>query len=291
MAAFSRGLRSLPYRGDFIRSKSIQFSTSSIVQSGHNRWSKIKHEKGAADAKRSTQNSFFSREIAMASKCGGPDPNSNPRLAGLLVTAKKAGWAKANMENAIARGQGRSQTGAALQNVTLEVIMPPTIALIIEAETDNAKRTLGDLRSLVSRNGGTVTPTNYLFQKKGRVAFEKDERNLSVDDVLEDAIEAGVEDVEADEDGGIVVWTEPNKTAAAAEALQKSLNLKVESSDIIWQANEDTKVPMEDVDKAKTFAEFIDAVRDNPSVQGLYANVAQGSLSDEVWEDLQNRVD
>lgn len=195
------------------------------------------------------------------------------------------------MENAIARGQGRSQTGAALQNVTLEVIMPPTIALIIEAETDNAKRTLGDLRSLVSRNGGTVTPTNYLFQKKGRIAFEKDERNLGVDDVLEDAIEAGADDVEADEDGGIVVWTEPNKTTAAAEALHKSLNLKVESSDIIWHANEDTKVPMEDVDKAKAFAEFIDVVRDNPNVQGLYANVSQGSLSDEVWEELQSRVD
>ncbi|TVY47252.1 putative transcriptional regulatory protein [Lachnellula occidentalis] len=291
MAAFSIRLRSVPHGRDFVCSKCLQFSTSSILQSGHNRWSKIKHDKGTADAKRSTQNSFFSREIAMASKFGGADPNSNPRLALLLVTAKKAGWPKTNMESAIARGQGRSNTGAALQNVTLEVIMPPSIALIIEAETDNAKRTLGDLRALVSRNGGTVTPTNYLFQKKGRVAFEKDERNLGVDEVLDDAIEAGAEDVEADDDGGIVVWTEPNKTSAAAEALQKSLNLKVESSDIIWDANEDTKVPMEDVEKAKVFAEFIDAVRDNPSVQGLYANVAQGSLSDEVWDDLQSRLD
>ena len=202
-----------------------------------------------------------------------------------------AGWPKANMDNAIARGQGRSTTGAALQNLTLEVIMPPTIALIIEAETDNAKRTLSELRLLVTKNGGTVTPTNYLFQKKGRVAFEKDERNLGVDEVLDDAIEAGAEDVEADEDGGIVVWTEPNKTSATAEALQKSLNLKVESSDIIWHANEDTKVPMEDMGRAKTLAEFIDLVRDQPSVQGLYSNVAQGSLSDEVWEDLQSRLD
>jgi transcriptional/translational regulatory protein YebC/TACO1 len=195
------------------------------------------------------------------------------------------------MESAIARGQGRSSTGSALENVMIEAIMPPTVAMIIEAETDNAKRTLGELRLLVSRHGGAVTPTNYLFQKKGRVSFEKDERNLGVDEVLDDAIEAGAEDVEADEDGSIVVWTEPNKTTAAAEALQKSLNLKVESSDIIWDANEDTKVPVDSADRAKTLSEFIDAVRDNPNVQGLYANVAQGNLSDEVWEDLQGRLD
>ncbi|TVY40188.1 putative transcriptional regulatory protein [Lachnellula subtilissima] len=286
MAVFSRGLRYFPRRGDFICSKCLQFSTSSIVQSGHNRWSKIKHDKGTADAKRSTKNSFFSREIAMASKCGGADPNSNPRLAMLLVTAKKAGWPKTNMDNAIARGQGRSTTGAALQNLTLEVIMPPTIALIIEAETDNAKRTLSELRLLVNKNGGTVTPTNYLFQKKGRVAFEKDERNLGVDEVLDDAIEAGAEDVEADEDGGIVVWTEPNKTSAAAEALQKSGEFGY-----YLACERRYEVPIEDVDRAKTLAEFIDLVRDQPSVQGLYSNVAQGSLSDEVWEDLQSRLD
>jgi len=195
------------------------------------------------------------------------------------------------MESAIARGQGRSSTGTALENVTIEAIMPPTIAVIIEAETDNSKRTLGELRLLVSRHGGAVTPTNYLFQKKGRVSFEKDERNLGVDEVLDEAIEAGAEDVEADEDGSIVVWTEPNRTTSAAEALQKSMNLRVESSDIIWDANEDTRIPMDSEDEAKALSEFIDLVRDNPSVQGLYANIAKGNLSDQVWEDLQGRLD
>lgn len=195
------------------------------------------------------------------------------------------------MEAAIARGQGRSTTGAALQNVTLEAIMPPQIAIIIEAETDNPKRTLGELRNQVTRHGGAVTPTNYLFQKRGRLSFEKDERNLGVDEVLDEAIEAGAEDVEADEDGSIVVWTEPNKTTAAAEALLKSLNLKVESSDIMWDANEDTKVAMESPERAKTFSDFIDGVRDNPSVQGFYANLAQGTLNEDVWEELQGRID
>jgi transcriptional/translational regulatory protein YebC/TACO1 len=195
------------------------------------------------------------------------------------------------MEAAIARGQGKSATGAALESITLEVIMPPTVAMIIETETDNKARTMMDLRLLVKYHGGTVTPTNYLFQKKGRIAFEKDERNLGVDEVLDEAIEAGAEDVETDEDGSIVVWTEPNKTMAAAEALQKSLNLKVESSDVIWDANEDTKVTLESEDAVKALSAFVEALQDYPHVQGVYANAAQGSIADDIWEELEGRLD
>jgi transcriptional/translational regulatory protein YebC/TACO1 len=195
------------------------------------------------------------------------------------------------MQAAIARGQGRTVSGAALENVMLEVIMPPTVAMIIEVETDNKNRTMQDLRVLIKSYGGSVTPTNYLFQRKGRVLFEKDERNLGVDEVLDEAIEAGAEDIETDEDGSIVVWTEPNKTLAAADALQKSLNLKVESSDIIWDPNEDTQVALESEDVVKELSGFVDALRDNPQVQGVYANAAQGSLADEVWENWQDRLD
>jgi len=195
------------------------------------------------------------------------------------------------MEAAIARGQGKSSTGAALESVTLEMMIQKTIAMIIEAETTNTKRTLDELRHVVRKHGGVATPTSYLFKKKGRVSFEKDERNLGVDEVLDEAIEAGAEDVEADEDGNIVVWTEPNKTTAAAEALQKSLNLKVESADILWDANEDTKATLESDEAAKDLGLFIEAVRDNPEIQGVYANVSQGSLSEDAWENLQSRLD
>jgi transcriptional/translational regulatory protein YebC/TACO1 len=195
------------------------------------------------------------------------------------------------MEAAIARGQGKSSTGAALESVTLELIIQKTIAMIIEAETTHTKRTLDDLKYIVRKHGGAVTSTSYLFKKKGRVSFEKDERNLGVDEVLDEAIEAGAEDVEADEDGNIVVWTEPNMTTAAAEALQKCLNLKVERADVLWDANEDTKAVLESEEAAKELGEFIDAARDNPEIQGVYANVAQGSLSEEAWEDLQGRLD
>ncbi|KAF4626538.1 hypothetical protein G7Y89_g11617 [Cudoniella acicularis] len=294
MAAFPRGLRSYAARSELMCQRCLQFSTTSAVQSGHNRWSKIKHDKGSADMKRSKGNGLLSLEIAFVSKMGGPDPNLNSRLALVLEKAKKAGVPKALMEAAIARGQGRSSTGAALEYIMLESVMPKknsNIAVIIEAETDNSKRTLGELRLIVKESDGVVGPTTYLFQKKGRVVFEKDERNLGVDEVLEDAIEAGAEDVEVDEDGAIVLWTEPSKTTSAGEALQKSLGLKVQTSDIIWDPNEDTKVPLDDAEVVQELTEFLDLVRENQNVQGVYANVAQGTLSEEAWEDFQSRLD
>jgi transcriptional/translational regulatory protein YebC/TACO1 len=195
------------------------------------------------------------------------------------------------MEAAVARGQGKSATGAVLENMTFEVIMPPSIAMIIDAETDNKNRTMMEVKMLIKTHGGTVSPINYLFQRKGRITFEKDERNLGVNDVMDDAIEAGAEDIELDENGDLLVWTEPNKTTAAATALQQSLSIKVRSSDIIWDANGDTKVPIELESDAKNLSAFIEALRDNPNVQGIYANPAQGNLSGDAWADLQSQFD
>jgi transcriptional/translational regulatory protein YebC/TACO1 len=168
--------------------------------------------------------------------------------------------------------------------------MPPSVAVIIDAATDNKNRTMMDVKLIIKTHGGAVSPTNYLFQKKGRIVFEKDERNLGVNEVMDDAIEAGAEDIELDDDGSTIVWTEPSKTTATATALQDRLGLKVQSSDIIWDANEDTKVNIESEQVAQKLSAFIESLQDNPNVQGIYANVAQGTLSDEAWEDLQGRL-
>lgn len=197
------------------------------------------------------------------------------------------------MEAAILRGQGKSLSGRALENVTLEVIYPPAIGLIIEAETDNKTRTLSDLRLVLRNHGATVTPTGYLFTKKGRVQFEKDERALGVDEVLDEAIEAGAEDVETDEEGNIVLWTDPTQTNSAAQSLSAKLNLKIQSTDIIWDANEDTKSTL-DPNKAQgstTFVELLGKVRENPSVQAVYSNIAKGELSDEEWDEIESELD
>ena len=200
-----------------------------------------------------------------------------------------AGFPKASMEAAIARGQGKSTTGAILKPLNFEVILPSTVALIIETETDNVARTQMELRMLIKWHKGNVTPTNYLFTKKGRIAFEKDDRGLTVDDVLDDAIEAGAEDVEEAGDGGIVVWTEAGHTTATALALKDKLGLKVESSDVIWDKNEDTGVEI-DEEAAQNLTAFLDALEDNSEVQNVYANALQGGLSDEVWENVVDKL-
>lgn len=197
---------------------------------------------------------------------------------------------KASIDSAIARGQGKSISGAVLESMTVEAILPSTIALIIEVETDNRNRTLQDLRTTLKAYKGTVTPTNYLFQKRGRVVFEKDEKGLGIDEVLEDAIEAGAEDVELD-DGHLVVWTEPNMTIAAAQTLRKSHGLEIASSDIIWDPKEETLVPLQTMDHMASLAGLADALHDDPTVQGVYANVAQGLMTDEIWGEIQGRLD
>ena len=206
-----------------------------------------------------------------------------------LTIPNPAGFPKTSMEAAIARGQGKSTSGAILKPLNFEVILPSTVALIIETETDNVARTQMELRMLIKWHKGNVTPTNYLFTKKGRIAFEKDDKGLNVDDVLDEAIEAGAVDVEESEDGGIVVWTEAVNTTATALALKEKLGLKVESSDVIWDKNEDTGVEI-DEDAARNMSAFLDALEDNSEVQNVYANVLQGGLSDEVWENMVDKL-
>ncbi|KAI1000791.1 hypothetical protein K3495_g7408 [Podosphaera aphanis] len=269
------------------------FSASAVSLSGHNRWSKIKHDKGAADAKKNKVRSSIAQELTLTSKLYGADPNLNPRLATLVANAKKAGFPKATMDAAIARGQGKSTTGAALETLTLEVVMPPTIGLIIDCESENKARTLMNLRYHIKRHGGTVSPCGYLFQRKGRLVLDNQEKKLGVDDVLFEIIEAGADDVELDGDEDIVVWTEPSKTFSTAKELQKSLSMKLKSSEIIWDANKDTIVDIDDSNVVKTnhLIDLLKALQEDPEVQGVFANVAQGDISDERWNLLQANLD
>ncbi len=129
-----------------------------------------------------------------------------------------------------------------------------------------------------------------MFKRRGRVQFEKDERALGVDDVLDEAIEAGAEDVETDDEGNLIVWTEPSETIAAAKKLGEKLELKVQSSDLLWDANEDTLIPLDSAEQAKKLEALVDALQDDAAVQGVFANVSQGSVDDENWIGLQEKI-
>ena len=189
----------------------------------------------------------------------GADTASNPRLAALVTAAKKAGLPKATMESAIARGAGKSLSGASLESVTIEAMLPSSVAAIIECQTDNKLRTLADVRLIVKDFGGTVSPTNHLFERRGRIIFEKAD-GVGEEDIFDQAIEAGACDVEIEDDGQLVVYTEPQRTSSAAEALAKRAGLRLESSDIIWFPNTETLV---EAAPADVLGDFVGKCRTN----------------------------
>lgn len=173
-----------------------------------------------------------------------------------MANAKKAGFPKASIEAAIARGQGRSTNGAALENITVEAMMPPSVATVIECQTDSKLKTLHDIRQLIAKFGGTLTQTTYMFERKGKVVFEKAD-GVGPDEVLEEAIAAGAIDVDEDEDGKVVVFTDPSSTTSAADRLSRTLGMKVESSDIIWDPIGDTKITVDSESAAENLESFL----------------------------------
>ncbi|KAF2742929.1 DUF28-domain-containing protein [Sporormia fimetaria CBS 119925] len=251
------------------------FTTSTAVCSGHSKWASIKHDKGKNDKAKGNTRALLAKDISNAVKLGGPDPNSNPRLALAIQKAKKSAVPKAGIEAAIARGQGLSPTGAALESVTLEAMLPPAIATVIECQTDNKLRTLADLRLLVKESGGNVTPVNYMFEKKGRIIFHKKD-GVGADEVLEPALEAGVLDVTEDEQGRVIVYTEPADTTTTAESLSQTLAMEIAESEIIYDPNEDTKVDVENDAEAEQLSKFLDDVQEIAGVQAVYTNVKGG---------------
>ncbi|MCJ1226764.1 hypothetical protein MMC12_003417 [Toensbergia leucococca] len=262
MATVPRGFHILP------RSGRRCIASSAFLCSGHNRWSKIKHDKGKEDAAKTKVRSTWSLSLMQASKDHGPDPNSNARLATLIAGAKKSGFPKSSIENAIARGQGLSPTGAALEMVTVEAMLS-SMAVIIECQTDSKARTLQDLRNLIKECGGSVTPTNHLFERRGKIILEKAE-GVEEEEMFDQAIEAGAVDVDVGDDARILIFSEPHQTAATAAAMRASGH-EIESSEIIWTPKVEVKV---DTKSANTLASFIGKLQDDPSVQNVFANTS-----------------
>lgn len=204
----------------------------------------------------------------------GPDPKFNPRLALILSNAKRAEIPKSVIEGAIARGRGISATGQALEQVTIEAMLPASVAAVIECQTDQKGRTLQDVRHTIKELGGTVTPTTYLFEKRGRIVFER-RHGLNADDYLDQAIEAGAADIVVDERGRLVIFTEPAETKRAAEAFSKATGLAVEQLEMIWDPNKDTSVDLKDDEQARNIEDMLNTIREDTSVRDIYVNTAR----------------
>ncbi|OTA61987.1 YebC-like protein [Hypoxylon sp. EC38] len=264
------------------------FTSSSVFRSGHNRWSKIRHEKGAADAKKNIQRSTFAKHLTLYSKLYGPDPNLNSQLASVIAAAKKAGMPKASIDVAIARGQGKSSTGVGLESLTIEVMMPPSVAIVVDVETENRQRALQELRALIKKHKGTITPTAFLFSRLGRTVLKGTGGDF--DEVLMQALEAGAEDVEQDENGDLVLWTQPNTTHQTAQNLSKVIPTEILNSEIIWTPTAD-KVKLDDDEATAAISKFLSALQEYPDVQGVYANVERGTISEELWNAVEDNLD
>lgn len=205
---------------------------------------------------------------------GGPDPKLNSNLALVLANARRASLPKTVIEASIARAQGKSVTGEALESVTIEAMLPPTVAAVIEAQAEKKGTVLQNVRKIIKDVGGAVTPTAYLFEKKGRIIIEKkDESTLSSDDYLNQAIEAGAVDISTDEEGRLVVITEPAETKRVAESLAESTGLTVEELEIFWDPNKDTLVNVDEA-QAGDLEKALAALREESTVQDIYLNTA-----------------
>src|SRR5687768_16852249 len=186
---------------------------------GHSKWAKVKRFKGAIDAKRGKIFAKLGREITIAAKLGGADPDMNPRLRMVLLKCRAANMPVDNIERAIKRGVGGAE-GANFEDLTYEVYGPHGVALLVELSTDNRNRTAAEIRSLVTKNSGNIATAgsvSRLFHRKGQIVVPRDGANE--DQLMEVALEAGADDFKTDEDG-FEILTEPGRFEPVHKAVE-----------------------------------------------------------------------
>ncbi len=235
---------------------------------GHSKWAKVKHFKGAIDAKRAKIFSKLGREITIAAKLAGGDPDMNPRLRMILLKCRAANMPADNIERAIKKGVGGGE-GANFEDLTYEIYGPHGVALLVEVSTDNRNRTASDVRSIATKNGGSIaTPgsVSRLFQRKGQIIVSRE--NAGEDKLMELALDAGAEDFKSDAEG-FEILTEP----VNFEAVHK----KIEAAGIKCEAAEITSLPAVTVplngDAAVAAVnKLIDALEDHDDVKEVFSN-------------------
>ncbi|KJZ79004.1 hypothetical protein HIM_01777 [Hirsutella minnesotensis 3608] len=268
------------------------FGATAAPFAGHNKWSKTKHIKAVTDKKKMAERANFTQLIAMYSRMYGEDIKFNTQMANAIAAATKANVPKHLIEAAIAKGQGRSATGARLENLTIEILFPPNVALIVDVETDNKLRSLSDLKLVVKKNGGVVGSTTFYFSRRGRIILNPKADATTLSDVLEKAIELdGTEDVEELPEGGFQVWTQPAALMATTKALAGSLDVEVQESEIIWAPNQDTTVAVESPNVVESLDTLLSKLREFQEVKAVFANIRQGSINGEEWDRVVRHID
>ncbi len=239
-----------------------------LEMAGHSKWAKVKHFKGAIDAKRGKIFSKLSKEIAIAARLGGGDPGMNPRLRMALLKCRAANMPGDNIERAIKKGSGGGET-ANFEDLTYEIYGPNGVALLVEVSTDNRNRTAAEIRSVVTKNGGTMASpgsVSRLFQRKGQIIIGREAAHE--DQVMEVALEAGAEDFKAEPQGYEIV-TDP----AHFEAVHKQIEAKGIKPDVAEVTELPTvTVPLQGDQTVAAVNKLIDALEDHDEVKEVYSN-------------------
>lgn len=221
----------------------------------------------------------------------GPDPNLNGSLANAIALAKKDSVPKDVITQAIARGQGRSLTGATLETMKFEAILAPSVAFIIDVETDNKLRALQDVNVVLRKHKARITATEFFFSRRGRIVFAKHD-TIGLDEMMDNAIELGAEDLENDEDDNVIVWTEPTQTMKLAQGLAKDLGLQILSSDIVWFPNEETQAIVDQAADVRALTDLVQELSEMAEVRAIYSNAVKGDgVSEKDWEAFESNMD
>ena len=247
--------------------------------SGHSKWATTKHKKAVIDARRGKMFAKLIKNIEVAARTGGGDPDGNPTLYDAIQKAKKSSVPNDNIDRAVKRGSGADAGGAEYQTITYEGYGPNGVAVLIECLTDNRNRAASDVRVAMTRNGGSMADpgsVSYLFNRKGVVIVPKGE--LSEDDVLAAVLDAGAEEVN-DLGESFEVISEATDLVAVRTALQ--------DAGIDYDSAESSFVPSVQVELdeegAKKIFKLIDALEDSDDVQNVFANF---DVSDEIMEKV-----
>jgi YebC/PmpR family DNA-binding regulatory protein len=248
--------------------------------SGHSKWATTKHKKAVVDARRGKLFAKLIKNVEVAARTGGGDPAGNPTLYDAIQKAKKSSVPNENIDRAVRRGAGLEAGGVTYETVTYEGYAPGGVAVLVHTLTDNRNRAAADVRTALTRNGGSMADpgsVSYLFNRKGVVIVGKAD-GVTEDDVLLAVLDAGAEEVN-DIGESFEVVSEATDLVAVRSALQQA-GIDYESAEAAFLPS--VEVPL-DEDQARRVFRLIDALEDSDDVQDVYANYL---VSDEVMEHL-----
>ncbi|CCQ94147.1 conserved hypothetical protein [[Clostridium] ultunense Esp] len=248
--------------------------------SGHSKWKNIQHRKGRQDAAKANAFTKISREIYMAARNGGGDPNTNFRLKVAIQKAKEVNMPNDNIERTIKKATGEIE-GVTYEEITYEGYAPGGVAVMVDTLTDNRNRTAAEMRHIFSRHGGNLGESgcvSFLFQRKGQILIDREEEEVDEEAVMLAAIDAGAEDVEVEEDE-ITVYTEPDLLEKVREGLENA-GIPISSAEVTMVPTTTVKVAGEEAEKV---LKLIDRLEESDDVQNVYANF---EIDDEEMERL-----